>query len=349
MPNHVMNVLTLWGEAEQIRELLDTIKDDRWGAGSVDFNKIIPMPSSLNIEAGSRTHRGLKAYREFVEVFTLGGTINMDKLSEIPLQSEAAFLRQRTDISGDKWELGRAAWNNLRLYGAPTWYEWCIQHWGTKWNAYGLDDGGSFDTEDNLRFQTAWSAPPPILRQLTEQFPNIEIEHQWADEDLGSNCGQRVYRSGVCIEEYYPEGNIAGVRFAAELWERDLEEEGIVLNKSSTDFVNLNWPEFEAIEICGKDALFTNDRLTDEDIPAGLYCYHLRHSDSGDRFCTMEPRVGVNHGGSVILKEALDFGKKGYIALTEDTDPNFFGEQMNFRAFIEQGQNEDLSLGGMKF
>ena len=69
--------------------------------------------------------------------YTLAGTMNMDKLRNIPVESEEIFLRQRTDIRRDEWELGKAAWRNIRDFGAPTWYDWCISNWGTKWNAYG--------------------------------------------------------------------------------------------------------------------------------------------------------------------------------------------------------------------
>lgn len=54
MPNHVTNVLTLHGESDQIRAMLEAIQYDDLGIGSVDFNKIIPMPESLNIEAGAK-------------------------------------------------------------------------------------------------------------------------------------------------------------------------------------------------------------------------------------------------------------------------------------------------------
>lgn len=123
MPNHVTNVLTLHGESDQIRAMLEAIQYDDLGIGSVDFNKIIPMPESLNIEAGSQTSTGLKAYQDFIEVYTLGGTIHQDDLENIPRKSEDAFLRQRSDIRPKEWKLGKAAWNNIRLYGVPTWYE----------------------------------------------------------------------------------------------------------------------------------------------------------------------------------------------------------------------------------
>lgn len=115
MPNHVTNVLTLHGESDQIRAMLEAIQYDDLGIGSVDFNKIIPMPESLNIEAGSQTSTGLKAYQDFIEVYTLGGTIHQDDLENIPRKSEDAFLRQRSDIRPKEWKLGKAAWNNIRL------------------------------------------------------------------------------------------------------------------------------------------------------------------------------------------------------------------------------------------
>ena len=72
MPNHVVNHISLRGDPQKIREILEEIQSDEIGIGSVDFNKVIPMPKSLDIESGTRTDRGLKAYRDFIEVYTFG-------------------------------------------------------------------------------------------------------------------------------------------------------------------------------------------------------------------------------------------------------------------------------------
>ena len=125
MPNHVENHIEYSGDARHIRTMLESIKTDEYGIGTVDFNKIIPMPESLNIEAGSKTNRGLKTYKEFIDMYTFGRFAEEAEkaLENIPVDSENAFLSQRTDIIKEEWELGKIAWQNIRQYGSPTWYE----------------------------------------------------------------------------------------------------------------------------------------------------------------------------------------------------------------------------------
>lgn len=87
--------------------------------------------------------------------------------------------------------------------------------------------------------------------------------------------------------------------------------------------------KLDVIEVLDRKALFSNGRLLPEEIPEGLYAYDLRHSDDGDRFCSIEPKVAVNHGGTVLLKEVLDFGEQGYISLTAA-----ICQQRSFRAMF---------------
>jgi len=106
--------------------------------------------------------------------------------------------------------------------------------------------------------------------------------------------------------------------------------------------------KLDVIEVLDRKALFSNGRLLPEEIPEGLYAYDLRHSDDGDRFCSIEPKVGVNHGGTVLMRDILDFGESGYIPLDEDTEPNFLGETMTVSEFAdEEAQDEAMQMGGM--
>lgn len=217
MPNYVINHISINGDKDQVEKMLEAIKDDEFGIGSIDFNKIIPMPESLNIESFSS--RELKAYKEFVEAYTSEGAADLDLLN-IPVEKEEAFLRTRTDLSEDEWNLARQVFRNEVQYGAPTWYEWCIKNWGTKWNADGLsafENGEIPDSNPTISFQTAWSAPHPILAKLAETYPDVSFEHIWADEDIGQNCGQSTYENGEYTGVYYPEGKKA-ITFAKNAW-----------------------------------------------------------------------------------------------------------------------------------
>ena len=110
----------------------------------------------------------------------------------------------------------------------------------------------------------------------------------------------------------------------------------------------LNEEELDVIEVLDHRALFCNGRIKPEQIPEGLYAYDLRHSDDGGRFCSIEPKVGVNHGGTVLMRDILDFGKDGYIPFDDDTEPNFLGETMTASEFVdEETQDEVMRMNGM--
>ncbi len=229
MPNHIMNQLHLSGEQKRIDDLLKSVK----GEDSVlDFNKIIPMPESLNIECGSRTDRGLKAYKDFVYVYTFAGTEEKDLLN-IPKEKEAAFLRARQDIRRDEWELGRTAFQNEQKYGVPTWLEWARQSWGTKWSAYNAKI-----VEDNtIIFNTAWSRAMPVIQKLAENFPDVKFEYFWADEDLGVNTGTAEFENGEIIhDEFFDPQSKEAYELAAEMWGLDLAEEGFIFDEEKQTY-----------------------------------------------------------------------------------------------------------------
>ncbi len=332
MSNHVMNIVRFSGDADAIRQMREAIQNPEYGIGSIDFNRIIPMPPSLDLEESSRMHAGLRAYQDFIKVYTRGRTVNKNRLSDISAAKEEAFLKARKDVDREVFALGKQAWNNLRQYGKATWYGWCTDEWGTKWNAYGFDEARPLATSDDvIAFQTAWDAPHPVMKAFSAKYPAIRMEHRWADEDTGYNCGKRIYENGVCREEYEPKaGSADAIRFSANTWGDEPEHYGYRQNNAGTGYLLLEGEEYECIEVCGTPALFTDDRLTEADIPEGTYLYHLRMSDDGENFITLERKVGVNHGGSVVTVQPIPLGKNGYIQLDDESYPNFLGERRTF-------------------
>lgn len=350
MPNHVRNTVHFDCDEERLKEILAAIQYDddgerlQHGAGTLDFNKIIPMPPSLMIECGSSTDRGLRAYREFIDLYTFEGTRDDVDLLNIPEENEQFFLTKYEGIAPNDFALGKIAYQNLLQYGASTWYQWACNNWGTKWNSYDSED---YQGGHDIHFSTAWSAPHPVLEKLSEMFPDVFITHKWADEDMGNNCGERDYADGECLGESYPAPfSKEAYDLAFEQWGCEPADDGYVLSSDGEKYIYTEMTEYELIELCGQPALFTNERLTGGDVPEGMYHYDLRESDDGNGFVSVEPSVLVNHGGSIITNEPIDFDAKGYIALNDDTSPNFLGDSLTLHQFMNGDFEQEH--GGMK-
>ena len=66
--------------------------------------------------------------------------------------------------------------------GIPNWYDWQCENWGTKWNAYdqSIEDQGYGSFE--IRFDTAWSPPFPIIEALKEWDEIEYLGGSWLEE-----------------------------------------------------------------------------------------------------------------------------------------------------------------------
>lgn len=67
-------------------------------------------------------------------------------------------------------------------------------------------------------FLTAWNSVPDIVAALSRKYPDQTITYRWADEDIGQNVGEMVFRDGKCIEQDILEGGSpAAYEMAAEI------------------------------------------------------------------------------------------------------------------------------------
>ena len=255
MPNYVKNLVEFRGDPAAVRNVLEAIKDDRYGIGTVDFNKLIPMPEDLQIEAGSRTDKGLKAYKNFISLYSAANGFTGIDILHIPEEAEREMRKQipELNVGEEEWALGRQAFRNLIQYDAATWYEWSIHNWGTKWNACGYESGTDFSGDGrSLSFETAWDAPVPVMEELARRFPEVEFTHRWADEDIGQNCGQHTYAAGERTEEFFPDGQKDQIEFALETWGYEPEDLGYRLNEDGTAYLYMDDEEpFESPNMGG--------------------------------------------------------------------------------------------------
>lgn len=244
MPNWVKNKVR-FDDKRVIRECYT----EENGEENFDFNKIIPMPKSMHLTSGGRENISIayaiskmsdmkkkeiadklkeKKVNFYGDYYTKLFK-NVNKYTDEDFKKEDKELR--AVIKGDKKEifedidykglgiknledLGNAYINNIIEYGFDTWYEWSCENWGTKWGAchtYYVD-------ENNIEFDCAWSMPFNIFKAISDKY-NTRVEVDFADEDIGSNCGRAIFENGICVDLY--EGDRY---FAYKVWDYTDEE-----------------------------------------------------------------------------------------------------------------------------
>lgn len=241
MPNHITNIIELECSGERSMEIMEFLKAEGQDYGSVDFNKLIPMPESLDITSGSETDRGIEIYLTAINPHTKD--FGYEKMSPVEfdslvskLNTERMFSKYNTSLSDNEIQsltkdepfekyadIGKIATDNMIRYNATTWYEWRIANWGTKWNAYDcyVDD----PHDGRLEFNTAWSGVPVIIQKISEKFPDVLIHYGWADEDIGSNTGRIDFKNGEEIRFDIPEsGSKHAFEIACDIQGYDIEE-----------------------------------------------------------------------------------------------------------------------------
>jgi len=195
MPNWVKNIVRIAGNANELESFKNAVSA---AEDSFDFNKLVPMPSDLQIESGSSGENGLKllwleskpeernaieeAYRSLNPFFR--------HLSH----TDPSAFENVTEDKKESWrQLAKRYLENFKLYGHCTWYTWAYDNWGTKWPAYAEEPSFVRAGEASYLeyiFTTAWSAPLPVFRKAIEQYPDLAFRGAFSDEDTGSgNCG----------------------------------------------------------------------------------------------------------------------------------------------------------------
>lgn len=205
------------------------------------------------------------------------------------------------------------------------------------------DVDSALDTAEHLdQYELSYysDSAASFYKDYLRHFLDSRFDGAWLDTLITQNEGEQLLERLGAAETPYGVISARG----HSLFELVPYNEPELSSQGMTD------EKLDVIEVLGAKALFSNGRLLPEEIPEGLYAYDLKESDNGDRFVSIEPKVSVNHGGTVLMKEILDFGQSGFISFDEDSDPNFLGYTMTAREFADEEQTEDENqeFGGMQ-
>lgn len=129
----------------------------------------------------------LTASREVLDHLFVDGQVDFNSVIPMPDEDDPIFTATKHNLG-----VGRVGYS----WDGYSPLNWANANWGTKWNAYSIEDG-----EESLKFDTAWAHPFPVIEALSRQFPDETLLVEYADEDLGSNRGQYEIRNGEVIKE----------------------------------------------------------------------------------------------------------------------------------------------------
>jgi hypothetical protein len=154
--------------------------------------------------------------------------------------NNSLFIRNEDKTKVDALEQQLMKKEDQQLFGAliprpsehEDWYNWNIEHWGTKWEASIIDWERTSDSEIFVSFDSAWSPPIAFYDNVTNE--GWDIEAQYYECGMGY-IGQYIDGVDESYEydisdlesiEALPEDLIefAGLREEHEYWKESNEE-----------------------------------------------------------------------------------------------------------------------------
>ena len=177
MPNWTSNTIRAEGDEIDLRAFLEAVK---WEDQIFDFNRIIPMPELLRHTGSGHRTIGGREVRDWYIINPETDPLTDDKSVRLFTPEEEATLKE---------------------IGHRNWYTWCYANWGTKWNACRseLAENCLSDGYIEIRFDTAWAPPRPVLEKMFEMFPKLSFVCTWKNE--GENERYSVERDAVAGDE----------------------------------------------------------------------------------------------------------------------------------------------------
>ena len=325
MANEVYNEIRMQGEEETILRVLREVQNDYLGLGSIDFNKLIPVPEELRSGNEAEISAGRVIYRKFQKV---NPTVSKEH--------EEIYISLLSPQERNRFLLGRKAVRLEEKYGVFTYYDWCSKHWGPRMNAEGLVRRAE---PDSIRFRTLWKPPHPVMEALARRYPDIRFVHEWADEDIGINCGTRIYRNGRLEEERFPVNRKDAIEFSTRVFQCEPKEYGLYLNATGTRYIQCEDEYYRMVEVGGFQGMLCDRILAEEDVPQGTKCFYLQRDIYGSPQ-GLEKKPTASTTETVILPEWEKMEEWITQPFTEQTALKIQDEYMTMSEFMRELQGK---------
>ena len=129
--------------------------------------------------------------------FTKEGELDFNSLVPMPKILKKTICGNTNEMQTDRYKsIEKEA---IEKTGFKNWYDWSLDKWGTKWNAYHTQTTDNTDSIE-LMFDTAWSCPVPIFEVLEIKWPVLTFEGFAIDEGFMFGAAINVDVNGANVE-----------------------------------------------------------------------------------------------------------------------------------------------------
>ena len=118
------------------------------------------------------------------------------KNPEDPENMFAQFVPMPKDIF-----TGNVGQDEEKKYGKKTWYTWCPNNWGTKWDACECHISLAKTKKLIYVFDTAWSPPIQWLEKVAAMYPKLKFVMNY-DEPGMVFSGTATGENGLVFDDY---------------------------------------------------------------------------------------------------------------------------------------------------
>jgi len=118
----------------------------------------------------------------------------------VPIPEDLNIVAGRVgdETNPDQIELERRSAENIAKYGVANWYDFCVNHWGTKWDVDAYDPDIKIENNTiEFGFDSAWAPPVGIYEALVDD--GFEVEATYYEPGM-AYVGRWYNGSDECIE-----------------------------------------------------------------------------------------------------------------------------------------------------
>ncbi|AZA60793.1 DUF1281 family ferredoxin-like fold protein [Chryseobacterium indoltheticum] len=199
MPNYIKNRITIIGTTEQVSEVFDKYNTHYPSTFRKSYDGLLIFKNDKTGEYGwldeisnEFTRRNEKAVIGLPDDWTVEITPIMEHFPDF----EKIIQPPKDDAYNDLP-------NQREAEKSPSWWRtWNLKYWGTKWNS----SENEKESDNTFTFITAWSGVPELIRIMSSQIPDVQIDYEYADEDTGYNCASYSFKNGEVLTKKEPEG-----------------------------------------------------------------------------------------------------------------------------------------------